>query len=258
MSAPATALSGSPIAYNLGVQNGGPSPSTSVQLLTATPPNTTFVSMSASPGWFCAKPAPGGTGSVTCSVGSLASGASASFTMVVKANWCVGDGATISGSASVASGTGDPEVGNDAASTNTSVTDNGACDDGAACTTGDACDGSVCSGTPGPGPDEVGDTVIVGRSGTDAVLSWSGAPGATASSIVRGRLDAFPVGSSPSAESCVASGIAGLSANDAAVPPVGTGFWYLVRGESACGDGPYGYQGQNGVPSAPEISAACP
>lgn len=258
MSGPPSAATGTTIAYALGVSNGGPSPSSNVHLATSTPSKTSFVSLDVPAGWNCSSPSVGATGPVSCDAGNLASGASANFTFVVKVDWCAGQGAPIAGSATVSASTGDPGASNDFASASASAVDDGACDDGDGCTTADACSGSTCGGTPVGGPPEVGHGVTVGREGVDAIVTWVLAPGSTASSVVRGRLDALPVGSTPALEQCVASGVPGSTATDAGIPPPATGFWYLVRGESACGAGPYGYQRQNGAPTVPEITAACP
>jgi uncharacterized repeat protein (TIGR01451 family) len=71
---PDPVLVGSPLTYAVTVSNAGPSAATGVTLTDALPAGVTLVS--ASPG--CT-----GTGPVTCALGSLASGASATVTLVV-------------------------------------------------------------------------------------------------------------------------------------------------------------------------------
>jgi len=133
-----------------------------------------------------------------------------------------------------------------------------ACDDGDACTTGDVCSGGVCVGTPPAAPGDTGNTVLVGKTGTDANVSWSLAANATTSDMLRGSLSALPVGPGGGDEVCF-SGIVGTAATDAAVPAGGTGYWYLVRGHNACaGGGTYGTQGVNGSPGAARVSTTCP
>jgi hypothetical protein len=134
------------------------------------------------------------------------------------------------------------------------------CADGNACTASDVCTAGACAGTPVPGPPEVGDGVQVSRIGTDANLSWVPATGASSSSVVRGRLDSFPVGSVPASETCLVTRvpIPTATTTDGDVPAPGSGFWYLIRGENACAVGPYGYQAQNGVPTVPEVTSTCP
>jgi hypothetical protein len=143
---------------------------------------------------------------------------------------------------------------------NPNAPDGTPCIDGNDCTSDDVCASGACAGTPVLGPPEVGNNVQVSRAGSDAILVWSPSTGANSSSVSRGRLDALPVGSSPGTETCLASRVAvpTASATDIDVPAPGSGFWYLVRGENACGAGSYGHQGQNGVPTVPEVSAACP
>ena len=134
------------------------------------------------------------------------------------------------------------------------------CDDANACTIGDTCGGGVCSGTPVLGPPEVDSGVRVSRIGTDASVTWNIASGATTSSLLRGLLNSLPVGSSPEDETCLASRVSvpTAAATDTDVLLPGSGFWYLVRVENACGTGGYGYQVQNGLPTLPEISSGCP
>ena len=88
-------------------------------------------------------------------------------------------------------------------------------------------------------------------------LSWTSAASDagpdTAHDVVRGALGQFPVGSQP-AETCLASAIPGAAIVDAALPDLGTGFWYLVRGRNACGIGTWG----SASDGAPRSSSACP
>ncbi len=133
-----------------------------------------------------------------------------------------------------------------------------ACSDGDACTTGDACGGGACVGTPVPSPGEVGDGVWLSKSGADALLTWSVAAGATASDVVRGSLSGLPVGPGGGDEVCLADGTPDTLLTDATDLSPGDGFWYLVRGASACGVGPYGYEGQQGAPGAPRGTTTCP
>jgi hypothetical protein len=132
------------------------------------------------------------------------------------------------------------------------------CDDGNACTTGDACQGAVCTGSPVPPPAEVGPSLMIARSGGVATLTWNLAAGATSTDLLRGGVHAFPVGPGGGDETCLAQSVAGTSANDATDPPVGDGFWYLVRGRSSCGVGPWGFAIQTGQPPIPEVTSTCP
>jgi len=45
---------------------------------------------------------------------------------------------------------------------------------------------------------------------------------------------------------------------DGTSPAVGTGFWYLIRGESACGQGTFGSAAQHGAATVPRVTETCP
>ena len=127
--------------------------------------------------------------------------------------------------------------------------DGTACDDANACTEGEACSAGVCTGTGPSLPQDVGDTVTLERAEGGTTISWTAAGGSDTSSVLRGALSGLPVGPGGGDELCLASGIAGTSVIDAEDPEAGVGFWYVVRGVSACGAGPYGDARQ---------SATCP
>jgi hypothetical protein len=82
------------------------------------------------------------------------------------------------------------------------------------------------------------------------------AAGATSSDLVTGRLSGLPVGPGGGDESCLGNDIPGNTATDASIPSPGTGVWYLVRGSSFCGVGPYGLQGA--PPGTPRVTTTCP
>jgi hypothetical protein len=111
---------------------------------------------------------------------------------------------------------------------------------------------------PGPLPAEVDDGVRVSRSGSDAVIRWNLAVGATASAVLRGHVSSLPVGRAGADERCLVSNSGADTLTDPELPAGGDAFWYLVRGENVLGNGPYGFEEQNGVPAAPRISATCP
>ena len=87
----------------------------------ATPANTTFASVSAPVGWSCTAPAVGGTGNVTCTDTSLASGSSADIIVVVNVASTV-TVASITATSTVSSTTSDPNSANNSTTTNTTVT----------------------------------------------------------------------------------------------------------------------------------------
>jgi len=114
---------GGNIVYFITVHNNGPSGifGASMFLAEATPPGTTFVAMTPPAGWGCMAPAPGGTGTITCGATTLAAGASANFTFVVKVNPSATNGSTITNAASVGSSVTDPNLANNAATETTTV-----------------------------------------------------------------------------------------------------------------------------------------
>jgi hypothetical protein len=119
--------------------------------------------------------------------------------------------------------------------------------------------GFRCAGPgSGPLPAEVDNGLRVSRSGASAVLKWNIAAGATDSAVLRGHVRALPVGRAGADERCLASNLASDTLTDPELPVAGDAFWYLVRGENALGNGPYGFEGLHGVPAAPRLSATCP
>ena len=118
-SGPATVTTGNTVTYTLTIANGGPDTAAGVQLSDPLPPNTTFVSLThdTGPAASCSTPFPGGTGTVTCVFATLASGASAQFTLVVRA----GDTTSIANTASATTESFDSNTANNKASTTTTV-----------------------------------------------------------------------------------------------------------------------------------------
>ena len=115
-----------------------------------------------------------------------------------------------------------------------------------------------CNGSPASLPVEV-DGVQVSPSGSDAVITWNLAIRASASTVLRGRVSGLPVGSGGADEQCLADNTELTTLTDSdSPPPAGDAFWYLVRGENACGSGSYGFEALNGAPGAARVSAACP
>src|SRR6185369_234881 len=103
--------------WTIVVTNNGPDPATNVTMTDTLPPNTTFVSLNQSgPLFNCS-----GTTTVTCTIATLASGASTTFTLVAKSSAATPPG-TISNTANVSSTSPlDPTPGNNSATSNTGV-----------------------------------------------------------------------------------------------------------------------------------------
>ena len=80
------------------------------------------------------------------------------------------------------------------------------------------------------------------------LLEWNSAVAGSGSGarydVMRGTLSQLPPGGSQ--ETCLANHAPARSLTDAAVPAVGTGFYYLVRASNPCGVGSVG-AGSSGV-----------
>jgi uncharacterized repeat protein (TIGR01451 family) len=117
---PDPVVSGNPITYTGTVTNAGLSPVTITDggaLKIPIPPNTTFTSMSM-PGWTCGV----ASGVVTCTPNAtFASGASASYSLVVTVDPGTTAGSIIQATASISSNHEDPTPSNNIASTTTVV-----------------------------------------------------------------------------------------------------------------------------------------
>jgi len=84
-------------------------------------------------------------------------------------------------------------------------------------------------------------------------LSWNAAPGASRYDMLRGEIAQLPVGPGGGDEQCFAD-IAATSTNDGSIPLSGSGYWYDLRAENACGAGAFGFQSNGG----PRLTTTCP
>jgi uncharacterized repeat protein (TIGR01451 family) len=111
------------ITYTITVTNLGPDSATGVSLTDDVPTHTTFKSavQDNGPTFTLASPAFGSTGQFSAAVATLASGASAQFTLVVTVDEDAPATSTIFNTASVSSSTPDPDSANDAATAGTDV-----------------------------------------------------------------------------------------------------------------------------------------
>ncbi len=107
------------LTYTITVTNNGPSAAASASLSDALPAGVNFVSLAPPAGWTCTTPAVGANGTVTCTNPSLASGASATFTLVVTPS--AGAAASINNTATVNSTTSDPNAANNSQTATTTV-----------------------------------------------------------------------------------------------------------------------------------------
>jgi uncharacterized repeat protein (TIGR01451 family) len=120
--APAATTTGSNLTYLINITNSGPSDGAGVVLTDVIPPNTTFVSESQTggPAFTCTNPAAGAAGTVSCTLGSLPNGASASFNLVVNVQTSAPAG-PLSNTATVSAATTDPNPANNSATATTTV-----------------------------------------------------------------------------------------------------------------------------------------
>lgn len=103
--APNPVQAGNNITYTITVHNNGPAATSSVTFTDAIPANTTFVSLAQTgTAWVC--PAPGA--SVNCTITSLPSGATTTFTLIVTVAAGAASGTVITNTASTSTSTPDP------------------------------------------------------------------------------------------------------------------------------------------------------
>jgi hypothetical protein len=112
-------------------------------------------------------------------------------------------------------------------------------DDGLACTV-DACQESsgTCTHT-GFAPGEVTGPVLTG--GAVTTLSWTPAVGASRYDVASGTLFDLRSGGGVDTAGCLANDVAGATLEDTRGTAPGVGYYYIVRGQSECGTGTYGY-----------------
>jgi uncharacterized repeat protein (TIGR01451 family) len=106
---------GQPLTYSIRVANAGPDAADAVMVDDPLPAGSTFASCTTTVGT-CTGPAPGASGTVTASLGTLALGASETVTIVVNVTARAG---TLVNTATATSSTPDPDPGNN---TSTAVT----------------------------------------------------------------------------------------------------------------------------------------
>jgi uncharacterized repeat protein (TIGR01451 family) len=112
---------GQNITYAVRVTNNGPTTASGASMTFAIPANTTFSAITPAPGWACATPPVGGTGTITCTNPSVPNGAVADFGIVVQVNPATAPGTIINATANIASTTPDANPSNNSASTTTAV-----------------------------------------------------------------------------------------------------------------------------------------
>jgi uncharacterized repeat protein (TIGR01451 family) len=99
------------VTYSVSVTNNGPNTSNGVTLsfpIPASPADLTFNSMTFPSGWSCSTPSANTTGTITCSISSLAANTTANFSIKVNVDSGLSAGTSISETASVSATTADP------------------------------------------------------------------------------------------------------------------------------------------------------
>lgn len=120
-SGPAAVTAGNNISYSVTATNLGPSNAAAVTLTDAVPANTTFVSatQNGGPAFNCTPPPVGGTGTINCSIATLNSGATATFTFVFAVNPAA-TGA-VSNTATIGTSTTDPVPANNSSTSTAAI-----------------------------------------------------------------------------------------------------------------------------------------
>jgi len=111
---------GGNLTYAITVTNAGPGNAASATLTDTLPAGMTFVSLSSPGGWSCTTPAVGASGTVSCSNPSLGVG-SGVFTLTVAVDPLTPPGSILTNTATVSSGSTDPNPGNESGSATTTV-----------------------------------------------------------------------------------------------------------------------------------------
>jgi hypothetical protein len=128
--------------------------------------------------------------------------------------------------------------------------DGTACNDDKPCTSDDVCTGGACGGTPISVPPETQD---LGVAADKATYSWSTAAFATQYDVVRGGTGVPFAGPGGGNGTCFGD-LPEPVLVDSAIPAPGAWFWYLSRGENACGAGTFG----NESSGLPRVTSVCP
>ena len=107
---PDPVAAGSNVTYSGTVSNGGPDSASGVTFTAALDSELRFVSITGPAGFSCTAPSVGAAGNVTCTIASLANGASLSYTIVAQVDPALRSGpdGTVQSSFTIAASTSDP------------------------------------------------------------------------------------------------------------------------------------------------------
>jgi uncharacterized repeat protein (TIGR01451 family) len=117
--APDPVNSGATITYTQTITNNGPDAAANAKITESIGSGITFQSIAAPGGWSCSTPAIGGTGTINCSIASLANAGSGSFTVVVNVTAVSG---SVSNTVTGSSDASDTVLTNNSATATTTVT----------------------------------------------------------------------------------------------------------------------------------------
>ena len=109
------------LTFTVNLTNNGPSAAVSPTVTLPLPASTTFVAAAAPGAWSAITPAVGSPGTVTFSAASLASGDTATFTLVAEVDLSVVNNSTLSCTATATAATTDPNPANNSATANTTA-----------------------------------------------------------------------------------------------------------------------------------------
>src|SRR5262245_46648157 len=118
---PDPVVAGTDLTYTINVSNSGSGPAVFAQWQDSLPAGTRLQSFSGAAGWNCVTPPIGSGGVITCKKDTMAASESAGFTVVVRVDPNVADGATLSNTATISSSASDPNGANNSATATTSV-----------------------------------------------------------------------------------------------------------------------------------------
>jgi uncharacterized repeat protein (TIGR01451 family) len=141
---PATVSAGSSVTYTVVATNNGPNLSLLAEWIDATPPGTTFESITIPDGWDCVTPDPGTAGLIDCFALDVCYEGSGTFQVTINVPYCTGP-FTLENTAYMFSASTDSNSTNDSSTWVLVVTDDGTCDDGNYCTVNDRCEDGACT-----------------------------------------------------------------------------------------------------------------
>jgi uncharacterized repeat protein (TIGR01451 family) len=118
---PSPVLGGNNVTFTQVATNNGPAAVATATYTDVIPTGSTFVSVGVPSGWACTTPVVGAGGTVTCT-GPLASGASVTFPLIVKATGTDAPGTVISNTGTIGPTANDPNTVNNTATSSSVVT----------------------------------------------------------------------------------------------------------------------------------------